>query len=48
MYTKQFIEQINPSKGFEDLWEILDPEGNQICVVLGDSSADALLSHLNR
>ena len=49
MYTTQKIaalEQHLP-EGWE-LWEILDSEGIQICTVLSEESADALLSHLNR
>jgi hypothetical protein len=29
-------------------WDILDPDGDYICMVLGKAAADALLSHLNR
>lgn len=31
-----------------DHWCILDTEGDVICVVKGEATANALLSHLNR
>jgi hypothetical protein len=40
MYTKQQI--------YSRDWQILDPQGDPICVVAYESEADALLSHLNR
>jgi hypothetical protein len=42
MYT---TEPVDGSSGY---WEILDPDGNQICDVFGEDNANALLSHLNR
>jgi hypothetical protein len=42
MYTKC------PSDSEPDAWEILDPDGDTVCIVIGQYSADDLLSHLNR
>ncbi len=42
MYTKE--------EGMDEYgWDIMDPDGNLICTVVGSEEAvDALLSHLNR
>ena len=29
-------------------WEVLDPDGDQITIVLSEEEAEALVSHLNR
>lgn len=45
MYTTQKVNTIDQSL---DYWEILDPDGDWICTVIGEDNANALLSHLNR
>jgi hypothetical protein len=44
MYSKE-REQINPC---DSVWNILDPQGDQICQVFSEEEANGLLSHLNR
>lgn len=29
-------------------WEVLDPDGDQLTIVLSEEEAEALVSHLNR
>ena len=43
MYTKEYHDPLGSSK-----YDILDPQGDVICVVENEWQADALLSHLNR
>lgn len=45
MYTTQKINTLDESL---DYWEILDPNEDQICTVIGEENAKALLIHLNR
>jgi len=50
MYTTQQIKDILIPALPDDweLWEILDPDGDQICTIIGKDNAEALLSHLNK
>jgi hypothetical protein len=45
MYTKEFFYTNDANN---EIWAILDPDGDYICTVIGELAADALLSHLNR
>ncbi len=47
-YTTQKIEIIIELVPDWELWEIIDPDGVQICTVIGEDSAKALIIHLNK
>lgn len=42
MYTKEYYDEDN------DMWNILDPDGDVIISNLTENQADILISHLNR
>lgn len=44
MYTKE----LDPSDDKNEMFMIMDPDGDWIATTLNEYQADALLSHLNR
>lgn len=44
MYTKEK----SYNQVLQDVWSILDPDGDVVCDVVGEFGANAILSHLNK
>jgi hypothetical protein len=51
VYTREpHSEAVFDKEGdcYGSTFQILDPEGDEVCVVVGDQASEDLLSHLNR